>query len=584
MVRPSRGGGGSGRRGPVPVVVLVSVLLVSACAGAAPPDPGASPSDGSDIVVDAPGSERSTVRVALVTDPVSIDPREVVDAEGDLVVRALFDGLVDIGLDGAPRPAAAASWTVEDDGLTYRFLLRPDRFHDGTRVTAQHHADALLAVLDPERRPRFREDLVATLRGALRPGADQGPAEAAEPTDGAAAASVWGLPADVLAAGGIEVVDVGELVLRLDRPDPFLLFRLADPVLVPLPDLAVRDPQRFAREPVGNGPFRMLGPREPGDFIRLGRWAAHPQPPHIEELVLQVYGDDHDGSRRWADLRSGRLQISPITSQWRGEARERFGRPLDGRRGPGLHELPLASTYAYGFAVDVPPFDDVRLRRAVAAAIDRDAIARALAAVGVEVATTILPPGLGGTPPTCPHCVTDPDVAAAAIAEWRAARQDGSPEPVLTLTYPRGEGDVIIAERIAADLERVLDLDVRLQSREAASFVRLVEERRAPLFRLGLVATVGGEAAGAELLTSAFRSDAVRNQVGWTDPTTDALLDAWEVGAPVDVVRGVEQRLLEAAVVVPLVRERAALVVSEEVGGFHLDLTGRWWPELLWTR
>jgi len=309
-----------------------------------------------------------------------------------MVVRALFDGLVDVAPDGSVIPSTA-TWTVEDDGLTYRFLLRPDRFHDGTPVTAQDHADALLGVFDPDRAPRFREDLLATLRGARAPETDPpGPR--------------WGAPEDIVAAGGVEVVGTRELVLRLRTPDPLLLHRLADPVLVPLPDLARTDPAAFAREPIGNGPFRMLGPRESGAFIRLSANRDHARPPRIDGLVLQVYADDEDRSARWGDLLAGRLQVSAVPVEQRAEARERFGTPTSPRTGPGLHELPTSALYAYGFVLDVAPYDDLDLRRAISASIDREALAAALSAAGVEPADAILPPGFGGTPPDCPHSVT----------------------------------------------------------------------------------------------------------------------------------------------------------------------------------
>lgn len=545
--RPGTDGRG---RGLARYTLFLPLLVVPACAGAPPAVESSTARGPSAEVTTAPPGvdpDRATIRAALLTDPRSIHPRDVLDLEGELVVRALFDGLVDIAPDGGIVPAAAQDWSIEDGGLTYRFRLRPDRFHDGSPVTAEAHADAFAAVLDPDRPPYFREDLLATV-------------------------------------AAVEVIAPGELVVRLVRPDPLLLFRLADPALVPLPEVAERDPEGFALQPIGNGPFRMLGPREPGAFIRLGAWSEHPQPPRIDELVLQVMADDADGSRRWEDLLAGRLQIAPVSADRRALARERFGRPLDGRRGPGLHEEPLMATYAFGLAIDVPPFDAPLLRRAVSAAIDRAGLARTLAAAGVVPASAVLPPVVGGPAPACPHCRQDPELARSLLEEWRAGRPERGPEPTLTITYPRGDGHVTVAERVAADIERVLGLEVRLQAQDLGSLVRLVEERRAPFFRIGLRASLGGEAASISLLADAFGSEGPSNWGGWSDPATDAFLNSWEAGSSPEVVRGVEQRLLDAAVVIPLLWRLPDLVVTPEVGGFHLDATGRWWPELIHRR
>ncbi len=507
----------------------------------------------------------ATLRVALGRDPASLDPRHVADDEGELIVRALFDGLVDIGPEGIVIPAAAG-WTVDEDGLVHRFLLRDDRFHDGSRVTAQHHADALLALLDPDRAPWFREDLLRNLLGARI--VDE-------------SGERWALPEEVLSSGGIEVVTDTELVLRLERPDPLFLFRLTDPVLVPLPRLAIEDPAGFALEPVGNGPFRMTGPREPGAFVRLRADPEHPRPPRIDELVLQVYADDVDRSQRWSDLRAGRLQITAIPVDERAAARDLFGTPVAERSGPGLHELLSTALYAYGFVLDVAPFDDAGLRRAISAAIDRPAIARELANAGVEPATAILPPSAGGDMPDCAHCRYDPDLARELVEDWRSRTSEGGVEPIVVLSYPRGGANVTIAERIAADVEAELGLEVRLQARDFGALVRAVTAGDAPLFRYGLRAHVGGRAAHVSLLDDALRLGSSSNWIRWRDPATQVLLDSWTPDAAPTLVREIEASVLEAAAIIPLLWTRTDLVVHPDVLGFRSDPSGRWWPELV---
>lgn len=555
---------------------LLLVALLAACAGV-PDEPHAGPSAGPAVAEGlAPEVVATTLRVGLSRDPRSIDPRTVGDDEGELVVRALFDGLVDISPAGSIVGTGAERWSVEEDGRTYRFILREARFHDGSAVTAQEHADALLAVFDPDRMPLFREELLGALLGArvehVLDGSDGSDATGETPLR-------WGTMEDVLEAGGVEVVSERELVLRLERPDPLLLHRLTDPTLAPLPAVATDDPERFAREPVGNGPFRMAGPREPGAFVRLRANVEHHAPPRVDELVLQVYPDDVDRSQRWADLLAGRLQVTAIPIEQRDDARERFGAPESDRVGAGLHELTLVSSYAYGFVLDVAPYDDVDLRRAISAAIDRVGLAIELAAAGVEPAESILPPSLGGEVPDCAHCRHDPALARDLAAAWRERVGDSADDARIVLSYPRGGGHVTVAERIAADLERTLGLDVRLQSREFGTLVRSIVTGDAGLFRYGLRAPFGGEAAGVALLESALRTGAEENWVRWSDPTTDAAFDAWTPSTSRDVVRRIESEVLDAAAVVPLLWTRQDLVVDPSVVGFRVDVTGRWWPE-----
>ncbi|MGA1774562.1 MAG: ABC transporter substrate-binding protein, partial [Nitriliruptoraceae bacterium] len=306
--------------------------------------------DGSDAI-------GGTLRVGLGAEPVSIDPRLVLDDAGELVARALFEGLVDVGPSGGVVPAGAASWRRSADGTEYRFTLRRATFHDGRPVTAQDHADALLAALDPERPPYGREGLLEGLRGAV-----------AVAEDGS---RVRGGPQDVLAAGGVEVAGTWELVLRLEAPDPRLLHALTDVALAPIPPGADEDPD-FAGLPIGNGPFRLLEPRGTDGFLRLVAVRDHHRAPRVDELLLQFTPEDVDGEQRWTDLAAGRLQIARIGPAHRDDALAALGRAVPTPPGPttGLHGGATAAVYAYAFDVTAAPFDDVRLRRAIAAAVE----------------------------------------------------------------------------------------------------------------------------------------------------------------------------------------------------------------------
>lgn len=568
-----------------------SLLLVTILAGCVAQPVARDGSEGvSTPTAGQPAPDRSagTLRVGIGRDPASIDPRHLADDEGEFVVRALFDGLVDVAPSGSIVPASAHRWEVEDDGLAYRFHLGEDRFHDGEIVTAQHHADALLGVFDPDRAPRFRDDLLRALRGAERVPDPESSASASDALDEREASrdprSERGLPTDVLDAGGIEVVGPAELVLRLTRPDALLLHQLADPVLVPLPRVAVLDPDRFALEPIGNGPFRMLGPREPGAFIRLAAHSVHRHPPRVDGLVLQIYSADADRSQRWEDLLAGRLQVTAIPSERRDQAVERFGRPAVPRWGSGLHDSATASLYAYAFALDVAPFDDVRLRRAISAAIDRDRLAGELSGAGVEPAHAILPPDLGGEATECRHCVRDLFLARELFDDWAGDQPDLTRPLSITLTYPRGAGHATIAERIAADLEGNLDVTVRLQSRDLAGIVRGITSGDAPLFRYGLRASMGGEAAGASMVDPAFRPGALENWVRWDAPGTGELLDRLAATRAPELARVLEAQLLSEAAVIPLLWTRHDIVAHPDLAGFRLDPTGLWWPELVHLR
>jgi oligopeptide transport system substrate-binding protein len=565
--------------------VVLLVLLGSACAGggdqvaseAVPVITESAPSPGT-----AAGTR--TLRVGIGRDPRSIDPRSVVDAEGEAIARALFEPLVDVGPDGAIIPASAERWTIEDDGRTYRFHLREQRFHDGRRVTAFDHARALLGVFDPTRPPYFREELLGGLLGALaEPSAEDGATPAEDPAQPAEEPPLWADPQQIRAAGGVEVVDELQLVVRLSQPDPRFLAALTDVVLMPVPFSALGNAAAFEELPIGNGPFRMLEPREVGAFVRLVAVEDHHRRPRIDGIVFQVLTGDRDRSARLEGLLAGRLHIAAIPPERRDLIAREFGIASPDGRGPGLHDRETAAVYAYAFNMTTAPFDDVRLRRAIAAAIDRDRIAEVVLGGTADAAGALLPPSLIGDETVCGHCRQDVGLAQELLAQWRAAQPEGSSPLRITLTYPREGGHVTIAEAIAGDLESVLDIRAILRARDLGAYGRDIAAGEAPFFRYGMVAPLAGDAVLSGLLDPAFRSSApdTDNWTRWADPTTDRLLDVLRATPDPMAAADIARRLVDEAVVIPLLWTRHDLGVRPEVEGFVLGVTGRWWPELV---
>lgn len=540
----------------------------------------------------APG----TLRVGLSVDPVSIDPRFVADDEGSLIIGALFEPLVRLGVDGQVLPGAASSWELEDDGRTYRFTLREDAtFHDGTPVTAADVKRSFERLVDAQADP-------PSFLGYLL-----------EPVEGAARSAARGGP-----MSGLIVDGEHELRIRLVEPHPAFLLTLTDPSLVPLPPIAELSPQAFAARPVGNGPFAMAEPREPGGFLRLTAVEDHPRRPVLDEVLFQVFLDDPAGLRQWDDLLEGQLQVASLPPARRDEAIERFGRSEDGYRGPGVLDGITSSVYLYGFDTTQPPFDDARVRRAISSAINRRALAEDVMQGLRAPAEGLVPPPVPGSQlAACGHCRHDPAAARdllaevqaerveVALAEAEAARTPTTPtaatdedpapvdalepldpddlevEPVLTsvtISHSRSPTHAAIAERVAADLEAALDLEVALEARELPDHLAAIRAGEAPLFRFGWQAN---EPSFSAYLAPMFHSREVGrdNLTGFADEEVDELLDLARSQPDLEAAnrfyRAAERRVLDQAPALPLLWYRHTLVVAEEVEGLVYTAFGR---------
>lgn len=122
------------------------------------------------------GREENDFVFDLDAAPINLDPQSADDTASRQVIANLFEGLVSVGDDGVPEPAAAESWEVSDDELCYTFTLREDaKWEDGSPVTAKDFVFGFQRLLDPDTNAPAAEDFYAIRnaeavhRGELEP-------------------------------------------------------------------------------------------------------------------------------------------------------------------------------------------------------------------------------------------------------------------------------------------------------------------------------------------------------------------------------------------------------------------------------
>jgi ABC-type dipeptide/oligopeptide/nickel transport system permease component/ABC-type transport system substrate-binding protein len=307
----NRGRGRAGRRARSRfLATLLATLAAGAALGAPPP------------TSEAPG----TLTIGLALEPPHLDPTTTsAEATEDIVYSNVFEGLTRIARDGRVIAGLAETWTVSADGLRYRFALRHGvRFHDGALLTAFDARDSL----DRARAP----DSANPLHGLLAP------------------------------LRAVTVVDPFTLELELERPVAELLTYLAWGNLV---ILSPASRARAATAPVGTGPFRFREWRK-GASIVLERnpdyWGTKARLARVTFRVIP------DSSTALAALTAGDVDAFanfPAPENLAALSRDpRFEVVVGSTEGKTL--LAINNTRA--------PFTDVRVRRALASAIDRAAI------------------------------------------------------------------------------------------------------------------------------------------------------------------------------------------------------------------
>lgn len=552
---------------PAGLAVGLAVVL-GACTLSSGPgdDPPSSPtqSEPTSPVPTAGTDEGGTLRFALGRNPASIDPRFVADAEGQVVVDAVFDSLVALDEDlRSVVPAAAEDWEVSDDQRTWTFHLRPDAtYHDGTPVRAGDFVRSFRRIVD---RGQDQDSLLFHLLSSV-----QGHAQALN-GDGP--------------LRGVRAVDAETLRIRLSRPDAEFLLTLAHPALAPVPPEADDDPDAWQQRPIGNGPFALTEPWRENQFIRVARFEDHWEPPRLREVVFPIFADDASRQQQYEDFQNGRIDVAAVPPEELDEAVEEYGRARGGSLGPGVVDAATSTVYFYGFNTELPPYDDPELRRALSMLADREGIVEDVL-LGTRVpARGLVPPGLPAarTRP-CDLCRHDPEAAIRTLAgedPTPTASPTEAPTPSvegpLEIVHVPGDTNEGIANRYARDIGRALDVEVTTRAVPLRQLVQQVREGEVGFFQLGWQMDHPG--AGS-LLTPLFHSDNVGtdNLTRFSSEQVDELLDrARRTEDPrerAELYGQAETRVLAAAPVVPMFAYRHLRVIADGVEDLRINPLG----------
>ncbi len=517
-------------------------LLLAMCAMAAPASAGEARQGG-------------VLRLLASTAAGSIDPQINYTAQFWQVYAATYDGLVAFRKVAGPGgttivPDLADAVPSPEKGLVYRFHLRPGiRFSDGSPVRA--------------------EDVAASFRRLFRVGS---------PTGETYYGGIEGAP-DCLKAPdrctlpGVRA-EADTVTITLTRPDPEFLQKLALPHASVLPADAPGHDSGTVPLP-GTGPWR-IAQYDPNEALVLQRnpyfrlWNGDAQPEALADGVRYEFGLEAEAQ---------------VTSVLNGQADWMFDTPPPDRLGElaahadQVHIDPADALLFVPLNVHLPPFDDVRARRAFSMAVDRAAVVRLLG--GARMAAPLcqtVPPGMVGYVAYCPYLH---DLAAAR----RLVAESGTTGMAVTLVTDDGA----VSRAIGTYLVEVLgDLGyrARLQSLSANvqfSYIQNSNNR----VQASLTSWYADYPSAAPIIAgnfgcAAFRpgSDNSTNIPGFCDPALDRRLE--QGGA--DDIAAVDRAITDQAPAVVLASPRFIDVLAPRVGGYSYHETFRWLMQRAYVR
>jgi peptide/nickel transport system substrate-binding protein/oligopeptide transport system substrate-binding protein len=436
---------------------------------------------------DAAPKRGGTLRAVFGTDPPTLDPADSTDTTSSTVVRQIFDGLLELDAELRVRGGLARSWTVSRDQRVYTFTLRGGvKFHHGRELQA---ADVKYSF---ERAARGKRPWVfEKIKGAP------------EFIRGRAAA-----------IAGVRVANPQTVEITLDRPfAPFLYLMAYDAAsVVPREEVEKRGAS-FATQPVGTGAFRFVSWRH-DDQVVLEAFPAHFRgAPFLDRVVFRIIPAE---ITRFNDFTAGNLDLTDIPT----------GHCRAVQRDPALRGevaiWPTLGTQAVRFNVERPPFNDVRVRQAIAHAIDPSVIVDRLLEGCATRARGVLPPAMPGFSPRVRRLPFDRAHARRLLAS--AGFPEGRGLGRIAYHFNSNDFNQRVAEVVQAQLKEI-GIGLELRRLDWAAHLKLVDEGASGFFRQGWIADYPDP---ENFLTVLFHSRNVGpagNTSRYRNPVLDRLFD-----------------------------------------------------------
>lgn len=474
--------------------------------------------------------------VALDSPVLTLDPALVTDLSSARVVSQICETLVAYNPESdAFDPQLALSWALSGDGRVWTFTLRSGvTFHDGTPLNADAVVQNITRWFDPAS-PYHRGDF-----------------------------DYWQILFGGFKGGGsvvrsVERVDDMRFRLTLEQPwSPLLAALSLFPFAIVSPATMSTDVDSVRRHPVCTGPFHLVQWTADGTISLAANsayWAGKPKLDGVQFVTL------NDETVRLKALREGRVHLVE------GEGAQAVNAA---RNMPDVKIIlrPSRSIVFLSINQKAAPFDDARVRQAMAQAIDRKSIADTLYGGLAQVADQFVPAGLPGY-----------DRSLGGITYNRSAARQllsdaGYGGGLMTqLWYPTRARTLIpdpraMAEAIASHL-RAIDIVTVINSADSVPYQQRSLDGGLPLY---LQSWTGDMPDADGFLTGLFASDTVARSIGYNSPELKtAVAAAREEGdAPrrAALYQQIAARLRDDMPRVPLVYVQSPVLLQRQVNGF----------------
>lgn len=494
------------------------------------------------------GSNEPVLRYALEAEPATLDPAKSTAIPESLVEAQIFEGLVRLDAKDQPAPGVAEKWDVSADGMKYVFYLRPNaKWSNGEPVTAQDFEFAWKRALSPELASEN-----AYMLFPLKNGQAYNEKKAA---------------ADQV---GVKAVNDRTLEVTLEKPAAYFVSLMAFHAFYPVHQKTVTaSPDKWATDVstlIGNGPFKI------SNWVHIGK---------IEFVKNDNYWDAAAVKLKKMEWPISDSQTTRLTLVENNQADMMVEPPVvehDRLAQAGLLKIsPYLGVYYYVFNTQQAPFNDPKVRKAFAMAINREPLVKNVIKGGKQPAYAWVAPGLvnaatgkdfreeGGN-----YAVEDAALAKKMLAE--AGYPDGRGLPPVTILFNTGEMHKSIAEAIQEMWKKNLGVSVNLTNQESKVFL---ESRTQGAFQIARASWVGDYADPMTFMDvfkdagndAKYSSQAYNRLVQQAQSTNDQKIR-------MQAMHDAERILFDDAVIIPIYYTTQPFVVKPYVKGYFWSVLG----------
>lgn len=422
--------------------------------------------------------------------PVSADPALAADPASSTVMKGLFEGLVRLDSSGQAVPGIAKAWKISADGKTHTFTLRSDaKWSNQDSIKAADFEYAWKKALAPEARSIYAFNMYAIVN-----------AEAYNTGKLKDASKV-----------GVKALNNYTLQVTLKEKTAYFIQMLAENIYAPVNLAVVKANKNWAssiKTMVTNGPFTVKSWNK--NSIVLVKNPKYYAAGEIKFSEVQLLRPKAGTDNITAAFLKNQIDWAGGNEMLDYAALYTSGQQL-------IYEMPVGSTYYYQFNVHEAPFDNVKIRKALAMAIDREGLKYGTPAFG------FIPPAIRSTDLNFRAKFADMAYFKENVAMAQLLLQEGLKEerltelPEFTVIINEGEGHQFIAASILKDWSDNLGIEANIDIQSPQEVQANKYSQNFTIARAGWTADFNDPAAMMEL----FTSSSVNNDSGWSDPQYD---------------------------------------------------------------